>query len=131
MLVVGGENLIDLISEESRDASIIYRPHLGGSPYNTALAAGLMGAEVGYLTPLSMDHFGEELSRSLQDAGVKQMGRRVEAPTSLAMVTLTEGSASYHFYRQGTAERLVTRESLRTHLNDRLHDSYRLISPHR
>ena len=40
-------------------------------------------------------------------------GARVEAPSSLAVVTLNDGQPSYQFYREDTAERQVSMDSLR------------------
>ena len=39
-------------------------------------------------------------------------GRRHPAPSSLAMVTLTNGVPSYSFYREGTAERQISEDRL-------------------
>ena len=52
MILIGGENLIDLIEQPpAADAAQPQRRVIhaveGGSPYNTAIAAGRLGAEVG------------------------------------------------------------------------------------
>ena len=47
MLVVGGENLIDLVSKGSKaDDLPTYVANPGGSPYNLAIAASRQGQEV-------------------------------------------------------------------------------------
>ena len=108
MIAVGGENLIDLVSTSSEGGLPVYTAHPGGSPFNVAMAAGQQGAETAYLTPVSADRLGDLLAERLQDCGVSLAGGRSDKPTSLAVVSLSEGIPSYGFYRQDTAERQVT-----------------------
>lgn len=112
MLLVGGENIIDLIAQSGPSDQIIFQAYEGGSPYNTALAAGLMKANVAYLTPLSTDHLGACLYEKLKKAEVKHWGPRVPQQTALALVTLVNGQASYQFYRQSSADRQISVENL-------------------
>ncbi len=112
MILVGGENLIDFIQIESVEANPIYQANPGGSPYNCAKAIGRQQVPVSYLTPVSTDSLGELLATGLTDAGVKLCGARRSEPSSLAVVSLLEGVASYQFYRQNTAERMVAFEGL-------------------
>lgn len=114
MIVVGGENLIDLVATPGSDGTPAYIPHPGGSPFNVAMAAGRQGADVGYLTPVSSDVFGGVLAARLEEAGVEILGGRNDRPTSLAVVSINDGIPAYAFYRTGTAERQVTRESIET-----------------
>ena len=124
MLLVGGENLIDMFHEQDSQTGvrgdagkeINLQARLGGSPVNTAISAGLMGAHVGYLSPISSDHFGEAFVTRLVEAGVIHLGGRVDAPTSLAIVTVIDSAPSYQFYREGTAERQISAERLHPHL---------------
>ena len=106
MLLVGGENLFDLISETS-NGDLTYKAIPGGSPYNTAIAAGLLGAETAYISPISSDQLGQALVDYLTHTQVQHLGDRVEAPTSLALVNLNQGQASYQFYREQSAERQI------------------------
>ncbi len=100
---VMGEALIDLIGQA--DGS--FRPYLGGSPVNVAIALGCQGAACSYLAPLSRDDFGDEFYQRLQDSGVSADNEhRSNRPTSLAMVRLSSGGQpSYTFYREGVADR--------------------------
>lgn len=107
MIVVGGENLIDLVGAEAAGDAPAYIPHPGGSPFNVAMAAGRQDAAVAYLTPISSDMFGDMLAARLKDAGVALAGGRSDKPTSLAVVTLDNGIPTYAFYRSDTAERQV------------------------
>ena len=84
----------------------------GGSPYNLAMAAGRQGVKVGYVTPISKDTNGEQLAQNLLNSNVSLLGPRVTAPTSLAMVNIENGIPSYSFYREGTAERIITLDTL-------------------
>ncbi len=126
MLVIGGENLFDMISEV-KDGALSYKAVPGGSPYNTAVAAGRLGAQVCYLSPISNDHLGDHLVRYLSDSQVSFLGDRVEAPTSLALVNLSNGQASYQFYRTDTAERLVQLNALKDKCRQAINQEYSML----
>lgn len=126
MIVVAGESLIDFvhrpqISSEGQSGPL-YEACPGGSPYNCAVALGRLQIEVGFLCPLSDDSLGALLLARLEDSGVKAlMPERVEAPSSLAVVSLSpEGSPSYSFYRQDTADRQLEPEAVTAALPDRI-----------
>lgn len=111
MIVVGGEALVDLVPGGSTvDGGLTpLVPRLGGGPYNVALAAGRLGAPTAFLSRISSDRFGQALRERLTASNVDiswvQSG---DEPTTLAVVALGErGSASYTFYTEGTADRLV------------------------
>lgn len=96
-----GEAIIDLIDDG--DGHFTALP--GGSPMNVAIACRRLGAPTAFLGRLSGDAMGRRLRRHLDAAGVDM--RLVETgdePTSLALVSLEQGQASYAFYRQGTAD---------------------------
>ncbi len=121
MFVVGGESLIDLISEPAdAEGKIRLVAHQGGSPYNCAIALSKLGNDTGFLCPISADGLGTYLLGPLQAAGVTPLLKeRVAAYTSLAVVTFdAKKSASYGFYRQ--ADRAFTREGLIAGLPDTL-----------
>lgn len=106
-IAVGGENLIDYVSREGEVSA-----HAGGSPFNVAMALGRLGAAVSYITPISTDHWGDMLAGTLTASGVRLTGGRRDEPTTMARVTVTDGIPDYSFERDGTAERMVTAESL-------------------
>jgi fructokinase len=121
MFVVGGESLIDLISEPSgADGVIRLVAHQGGSPYNCAIALSKLGNETGFLCPISADGLGTYLLGPLSEAGVKPLlAERVSAYTTLAVVTFDEKkSAQYGFYRN--ADRAFTEEGMIAALPERL-----------
>ena len=107
ILCVGGENLIDHVT---RNEAVSALP--GGSPFNVAMALGRQEANVHYVTPISTDIWGDTLSDTLTASHVTLSGGRVDAPTTIARVTLINGIPSYEFERTGTAERAVTVASL-------------------
>ena len=116
MILVGGENLMDMIQIDNQNENAVFEAVPGGSPYNLAMAAGRQGVKVGYVTPISKDKNGEQLAQNLFNSNVSLLGPRVTAPTSLAMVHIEDAIPSYSFYREETAERLVTLDSLSKNL---------------
>ena len=102
-VAVLGEALIDLIVGDDG----VYRPHLGGSPYNVAIGLARQGIPVRYLSPFSDDTFGDQLRDSLIREGVAvPQQRRSRWPTSLALVTIDDaGLPSYRLYREGIADK--------------------------
>ena len=113
MFVVGGESLIDLVSQRvGADRRVVLEAHAGGSPFNCAIALSKLGNDSGFLCPISTDTFGDMLLMPLQAAGTHMLlPERVAAPTTLAVATIDErGKASYRFYRE--ADRAFTRDGL-------------------
>ncbi|MBU1176652.1 MAG: carbohydrate kinase [Alphaproteobacteria bacterium] len=121
MFVVGGESLIDLVSQPvGKDGRRLFEALAGGSPFNCAIALARLGNDAGFLCPISTDSFGDMLMAPLLSAGVTPLiGNRVAAPSTLAVATLDErGKASYRFYRE--ADRAFTRDSLVAALPEKL-----------
>ncbi|MEO0915067.1 MAG: PfkB family carbohydrate kinase, partial [Pseudomonadota bacterium] len=112
MILIGGENLIDFIQEPGGDGHPLYRAIPGGSPYNTAKAAARQEVATGYLSPFSTDTLGALLEGELRAEGVAVLAPSSDRPTSLAVVSLSDGHARYQFYREGTAERDISAGSL-------------------
>jgi len=107
MIVVGGDNLIDLIQSGQSDTVISFDGARGGSAFNTAVAIGRQERAVGFITPVSNDSLGDFLASEFANSAVQMLSARHDAPTSLAVVTLNDGQPGYQFYRQGTAERQI------------------------
>lgn len=108
-IVVAGEALIDLVPEDTGPLAPL-APRRGGGPYNTAIALGRLGTPTTFLSRVSADAYGEALLDGLREAGVSTaLVQRGSEPTTLAAATVGEdGSASYTFYVEGTADRLFT-----------------------
>ncbi|HVW91578.1 MAG TPA: PfkB family carbohydrate kinase [Devosia sp.] len=120
MFVVGGESLIDLVSEPlGGDGTLRLSAHAGGSPYNCAIALSKLNNETGFLCPISTDAFGDMLLGPLQQAGVAQLlPERVREPSTLAVVTFEGRNARYRFYRE--ADRAFTADQLLAALPEKL-----------
>ena len=86
----------------------------GGGPANTAVALARLGTPTRFLGRLSEDVFGRLFRRHLAGSGVA-LGAAVPAtePSTLAVADLTsDGSASYAFHAQGSADWQWTPEEL-------------------
>lgn len=107
-IMVCGEGLVDLVPR-GRGRLADLTPALGGGPFNVAVAAGRLGASVGFQSRLSRDAFGQALMERLHREGVDtSLVQRGDEPTTLAVCNIAEdGSATYSFYTEGTADRLV------------------------
>nr|WP_080796696.1 carbohydrate kinase [Corynebacterium pacaense] len=110
MITVCGEGLIDLVPTDQAAGPLSpLQPALGGGPFNAAIASARLGGEVQFLSRLSTDAFGEALHAALRHNGVStNLVQRGEEPTTLAVSSIDDsGSASFNFYVEGTADRLV------------------------
>jgi fructokinase len=112
MILCCGEALIDMLPRDVAGQTC-FAPHAGGAVFNTAIALGRLGAPVQFFSGLSSDLFGtilrDELHASGVDAGPAAISDR---PTTLAFVTLKNGHASYAFYDENTAGRMLTPDDL-------------------
>lgn len=108
MITVYGEALVDLVPS-SPDALAPLTPAFGGGPFNVARALGRLSADVAFQSRLSFDAYGAALRQSLLDEGVDlSLCPSGEEPTTLAVTALRiDGSATYTFYVNGTADRLA------------------------
>jgi len=110
MILCCGEALIDMLPEGAG-----FMPHAGGAVFNTAIALGRLGAPAGFFSGLSNDLFGARLAEGLEASHVDTaFCARSNRPTTLAFVTLTDGQASYAFYDENTAGRLLSASDLPT-----------------
>ena len=109
MILCCGEALIDMIPDQAGAGGSAYRPHPGGAVFNTAIALGRLGAPVGLLSGVSTDPFGQQLHDSLARDGVStELLIRSDRLTTLAMVHLIDGSATYSFYDENSAGRMIS-----------------------
>jgi fructokinase len=109
MILCAGEALIDMLPRTATTGEPAFAPHAGGAVFNTAIALGRLGAPTGFLSGLSSDLFGDilraELVASKVDAAPAVVADR---PTTLAFVRLVDGQASYAFYDENTAGRMLS-----------------------
>lgn len=114
MILCCGEALIDMIPsptlEGGRDGFV---PHSGGAVFNTAIALGRLGVQTGMITGLSTDMFGQQLADAFHASHVDTTRIiRSDRPTTLAFVKLTDGHASYSFFDENSAGRMIRPEDL-------------------
>jgi fructokinase len=113
MILCCGEALIDMLPRQTAEGEPAFAPHAGGAVFNTAVALGRLGAPAGFFSGLSTDFLGRQLDRALADAGVDTRHCvRSGRPTTLAFVQLDGGHASYTFYDEGTAGRMISSDDL-------------------
>ena len=115
MIVCCGEALIDMLPRRSTADEIAFAPYSGGAVFNTAIALGRLGVPVEFFSGLSSDLFGEQLRESLAASKVGSRYAHVsKRPTTLAFVHLIDGHATYVFYDEGTAGRMLAEANLPT-----------------
>lgn len=115
MILCCGEALIDMIPSPTADGSEAFVPHCGGAIYNTAVALGRLGAGAGLLTGLSSDMFGAQLTEGLKESRVEtDWVIYSDRPTTLAFVRLVNGHATYSFFDENSAGRMLTPVDLPT-----------------
>ena len=108
MILSCGEALIDMLPRQSTEGEAAFAPYAGGAVFNTAIALGRLGVPSGFLSGVSTDLFGEVLTDTLAASKVDtSLLIRSGRPTTLAFVKLVAGQASYAFYDENTAGRMI------------------------
>ena len=109
MILCCGEALIDMIPMATISGRDGYVPHAGGAVFNTAIALGRLGLKPGMLSGLSTDLFGQQLQAALTESRVDTDTVILsDRPTTMAFVRLTNGHATYTFYDENSAGRMIT-----------------------
>jgi fructokinase len=115
MILSCGEALIDMLPRTSTAGEACFAPYAGGAVMNTAIALARLGSPSGFVTGLSTDLMGDVLRDTLAASKVNLDHAVVsDRPTTLAFVKLTNGSASYAFYDENTAGRMMTMADMPT-----------------
>lgn len=113
MIICCGEALIDMLPRTTTEGEDAFSPYAGGSVFNTALALGRLGLKTGFFTGLSSDMFGDILRKALSESGVDHSYcATLDLHTTLAFVRLVNGQASYAFFDENTAGRMITEAHL-------------------
>lgn len=113
MIICCGEALIDMLPRTTTQGEDAFSPYAGGSVFNTALALGRLGLKTGFFTGLSSDMFGDILRNALSKSGVDHSYcATLDLHTTLAFVRLVNGQASYAFFDENTAGRMITEAHL-------------------
>ena len=119
MILSCGEALIDMLPRVSTLGEPCFAPYAGGAVFNTAIALGRLGAPSGFFTGLSTDMLGQLLDETLQGSQVDTaFCARSGRPTTVAFVKLVNGQATYAFYDEATAGRMLATADLPTLSDD-------------
>lgn len=113
MILCCGEALIDMIPTPTTSGRDGFVPHAGGAVFNTSIALGRLGVQTGMLTGLSTDMFGQQLAEALKASHVDTSHVITsDRPTTLAFVRLQDGHASYSFFDENSAGRMLSTDDL-------------------
>ena len=113
MILSCGEALIDMLPRTSTLGENSFAPYAGGAVFNTAIALGRLGAPAGFFSGISSDFLGQilidELAASKVDTSACHIADR---PCTVAFVKLVNGQATYAFYDEETAGRMLQTDDL-------------------
>lgn len=119
MILSCGEALIDMLPFQTADGLDGFVPHAGGAIFNTAVALGRLGIPAGLFASLSTDNFSEVLIGGLQESHVSTAHiLRKDLPSTLAFVHLSDGHATYSFFDENSAGRMLLPADLPETLED-------------
>ncbi len=115
MILSCGEALIDMLPRTTTLGEPAFSPYAGGAVFNTAIALGRLGAPSAFFSGISNDMLGQILTETLEASKVDtQFCARSDRPTTVAFVKLVDGQATYAFYDENTAGRLLSKDDLPT-----------------
>ena len=113
MILSCGEALIDMLPRTSTEGEACFAPYAGGAVFNTAIALGRLGAPSAFFSGVSTDMLGEILAETLAASNVDtSLLARSGRPTTVAFVKLVNGQATYAFYDEATAGRMLSEDQL-------------------
>jgi fructokinase len=113
MILSCGEALIDMLPRTSTEGEACFAPYAGGAVFNTAIALGRLGAPSAFFSGVSKDMLGEILADKLAASKVDtHFLARSDRPTTVAFVKLVNGQATYAFYDEATAGRMLSLDEL-------------------
>ena len=113
MFLCCGEALIDMVPLKDENGQQGFTPIAGGAIFNTAISMGRLERQVGLLSSISSDLFGQQLVDNLHASQVDASYLvRPSLPTTLAFVQLIDSHASYTFYDENSAGRSLTESDL-------------------
>ncbi|RFC68811.1 MULTISPECIES: carbohydrate kinase family protein [Mesorhizobium] len=113
MIVCCGEALIDMLPRTTTLGETAFAPYVGGAVFNTAIALGRLEVPTGFFSGISTDFFGDMLRDTLAASNVDlSLVKFSDLPTTMAFVRLENGHASYLFYDEQTAGRMLYESDL-------------------
>lgn len=108
MILSCGEALIDMLPRTSTQGEACLAPYAGGAVFNTAIALGQLGAPSAFFSGVSSDMLGEILADTLTASKVDTRFLASDRPATVAFVKLVNGQATYAFYDEATAGRMLS-----------------------
>jgi fructokinase len=113
MILCCGEALIDMLPRDTTLGEKGFAPYAGGAIFNTAIALGRLGIPTAFFTGIADDMMGEILLETLKASNVDYSPCAITPrPSTIAFVKLVNGQATYAFYDEGTAGRMITTADL-------------------
>jgi fructokinase len=114
LLTAMGEILVDFLPLEEHGATVGFRIHPGGSPFNVAVGLARLGQPAAFVSKLADDFFGRYLRDYLEQQGVSTrcLLRDDHALSTLAFVAMEDGEPVYTFYREGAADTRLTADEV-------------------
>jgi fructokinase len=104
-----GEILIDFLPITEGGATVGFRMHPGGSPFNVAMGTARLGQPTAFAGKVSADFFGRVLRAAVEREGIDtRFLLSSDAPTTLAFVANERGDAVFTFYGERAADTLLT-----------------------
>ncbi len=108
MILCCGEAIVDMLPRVTAQGENAFAPHAGGALLNTAVALGRLGAPAAFFGGLSSDMLGDVLRERLADSGVDfSLCPSSDRTSTVAFVKLVDGQATYAFYDEGSAGRML------------------------
>jgi len=113
VIVCCGEALIDMLPRTTTLGETAFAPYVGGAVFNTAIALGRLEVPTGFFSGIATDFFGDMLRDTLAASNVDlSLVKFSDLPTTMAFVRLENGHASYLFYDEQTAGRMLYESDL-------------------
>jgi fructokinase len=109
-----GEILVDFIPLEEHGATVGFRMHPGGSPFNVAVGLARLGQPAAFVSKLAGDFFGRYLHDYLerQHVATRCLLHDDTALSTLAFVAIEDDEPVYTFYREGAADTRLTADEV-------------------
>ncbi|ATG79647.1 MULTISPECIES: carbohydrate kinase family protein [Pseudoalteromonas] len=108
-----GELLIDMLPQDSQNSA--YLPIAGGAPANVAVGYAKLGGKAAFCGGMGDDYFAKQLAKALTQYNVSTdyLFTVMGSQTAMVIVSLDDtGERSFNFYRQNTADLLLTSDHL-------------------
>lgn len=112
-IIAIGEGLVELSSNASLRISETFSKYYGGDTLCTAVSALRMGANVGYITKVGSDYFGEYLLDAWQLEGLDTSQIKLaNGQNGVYFIARTSGKNQIQYYRRKTAATLLNIEDI-------------------